>query len=317
MPSHSLKAVPEPKAKRSDEWPRFATKLAEALAALEEDQYLILNVKRSNRFIQFAAQGAFGMRIETTSNSYLPKDEKLDPRQISALMAAGWTVPTGAPEEATHDLDPDGSPNFFMEVSAPFSCEAVAQMTVRTLVEVLHVPHPASLEYEAADLEGGVIKLPSLGLRLAKRKSPSRDQKSLPQRLLDALKEVTGNDQVQFDSDGDVGIRHGSAVILVRIIEEPLCVRIFSPVLREVEENPDIVGRLNDINAREILTRFVFVNGSIFAAAEISAAPFVAEHLAQAMDHFCSVVDSLDSLLQAEFGGHLAFAETMLSLAKH
>ena len=50
-------------------WPPFAQKLAATLEKLQEDQYLILSVKRSNRYVQFAVQGSFGIRVETTSNS--------------------------------------------------------------------------------------------------------------------------------------------------------------------------------------------------------------------------------------------------------
>lgn len=111
-------------------WFPFAQKLAAALEKLEEDQFLILPVKRSNRFIQFAAQGSFGMRVETTSNSHLPKPEQLDERQISKLVEAGWYGPTGAPSESTPESDPDGSPNFFVEFSVPISFEAVANLAV-------------------------------------------------------------------------------------------------------------------------------------------------------------------------------------------
>src|SRR5450830_198077 len=71
-------------------WAPFSQKLAAALAKLEEDQFLILSVKRSNRFVQFAAQGSFGMPMETTSNSDLAKTEQLDQRHISILIVAGW-----------------------------------------------------------------------------------------------------------------------------------------------------------------------------------------------------------------------------------
>ena len=52
----------------SVDWPPFAKTLASVLAKLEEDQFLIVPVKQSNQYVQFAAQGSFGMRTETTSN---------------------------------------------------------------------------------------------------------------------------------------------------------------------------------------------------------------------------------------------------------
>lgn len=84
-------------------WPSFAQTLADVLGKLEEDQCLLLQVKRSNHYIQFAAQGAFGMRAETTSNAYLGKKQQLNSKQISRLMEAGWHNPTGSPSEQPVD----------------------------------------------------------------------------------------------------------------------------------------------------------------------------------------------------------------------
>ena len=138
----TTKAKPTPASNFSVAWPPFAQKLAAVLAKLEEDQYLVLEVKQSDRFIQFAAQGAFGIRVETTSNHYLRKQEKLDARQIAALIKVGWRAPTGKPTDSTPESDPDGSPNFFAEFLTPVSFEEVANLTIRTFTEILRVPHP-------------------------------------------------------------------------------------------------------------------------------------------------------------------------------
>ena len=42
----------------SQAWPPFTRKLADALAHLGEDQYLVIAAKRANRYVQFAGQGA-------------------------------------------------------------------------------------------------------------------------------------------------------------------------------------------------------------------------------------------------------------------
>jgi hypothetical protein len=124
---------PNPKSRVSVAWPPFEKALAAVLERLVEDQYLILLVKQTNRFIQFAAQGSFGIRVEATSNHYLSKQEKLDERQIAALIEAGWQAPTGKPNESTPENDPDGSSNFYAEFASPASFEAVARLTIRTL----------------------------------------------------------------------------------------------------------------------------------------------------------------------------------------
>ncbi|PIW09503.1 MAG: hypothetical protein COW39_04670, partial [Comamonadaceae bacterium CG17_big_fil_post_rev_8_21_14_2_50_60_13] len=95
-------------------WPPFEQKLAAVLARLEEDQYLVISVKGTNRYVQFAGQGSFGMRVETTSNNYLSKPDQLDAEQVAALQQADWNDPTSDPDASAPENDPDGSPNFFV-----------------------------------------------------------------------------------------------------------------------------------------------------------------------------------------------------------
>jgi hypothetical protein len=318
--SRAEQAIPKRESRLSVAWPTFAQKLASALEILVEDQFLIISVKHSNQYIQFAAQGSFGLRMETTSNSYLAKSEQLNERQIADLIDAGWHVPSGTPADASPENDPDGSPNFFVEFAAPVSCEAVAALAIRTLSEILRVPHPAFLQYRAIDDTEGkwaAIELPDLGLKIDKPAQQTNSNDDLPQLLLATLKETTGISDLDFDSDGDIGLRYGSAVTFVRLLRDSLYVRIYSPILREVEECPGIFARLNDINANETLMRFIFRNGVLYCVADVSAVPFVSDHIAQAFVHFCAIADGMDSLLREEFGGQTAFDDLMPSSLKH
>ena len=77
----------------SADWLAFENKLAEVLEVLEEDQFLVISTKRGWGYVQFAAQGSFGLRIEAVSNHYLPEDAQLDAAQLEALLALGWSPP--------------------------------------------------------------------------------------------------------------------------------------------------------------------------------------------------------------------------------
>ncbi len=103
----------------SSAWGPFAGKLASVLEQLREDQFLIISTKRSNRYVQFAGQGAFGIRAETVCNQYLPASDQLDAAQIATLQGFGWQLPTGSPDKATPERDPDGSPNFYIDYPVP------------------------------------------------------------------------------------------------------------------------------------------------------------------------------------------------------
>lgn len=215
-------AIPKRVSRLSVAWPPFAEKLAAVLEKLAEDQYLIISIKRSNQCIQFAAQGSFGMRVETTSNNYLAKSEQLNEKQIASLIDAGWLVPTGTPIDASPESDPDGSPNFFAEFPAPISCEAIANLAVRTFSEILRVPHPAFLQYQAIDDGDGkwaAMELSDLGLKLEKPVQQPDSDEDLSHLLLATIRDTTGIADLDYDDEGDIGIRYGSAVTFVRLID--------------------------------------------------------------------------------------------------
>lgn len=298
--------------KLSRDWQPFAVQLAAVLGELQEDQFLIISVKQEKRYVQFAGQGSFGLRIETTSNAYLDEPERLDRKQISALRKAGWDAPTGKPGHSTPELDPDGSPNYFADFPAPVAYESVAQLAVNTLAEILRVPHPGFLEYEAFDETGKVFDLAALGLKAAQRKEQGNspeDHSGSAARLLETLRKSSGIGDLDFDSDGDIALRYGSAVVYARVIGEPPLVHLFSFLLREVEEQPEIYVRLNELNGQSLQTRFYFREGSVYGMTELSAAPYIEAQVARSFERFCQVADTMGSLLQNEFGGRTAFVE--------
>src|SRR5512135_926500 len=185
----------------SEAWPDFTRRLGAVLAGLEEDHYLILAAKDSNRYVQFAAQGSYGMRAETTSNGFLDGKERLDDSQVAALIECGWHAPTIDPREEKPRRDPDGSPNFFLDYPVPIPYDKVATLAVRTLAEVLSIPHPGSLVYDALDRSGNTFSLPELGLK--ERPTPDEEERKTVEGLLSTLKETTALNDLEYDGDGE------------------------------------------------------------------------------------------------------------------
>ena len=268
-------------------WPPFEQKLLAVLARLEEDQYLVISVKGTNRYVQFAGQGSFGMRVETTSNNYLSKPDQLEAEQVAALLGAGWNDPTSDPDASTPENDPDGSPNFFVEFAVPVPFESVARLTIQTLASILRVPHPLSLEYEAFEREGAALALPELGLKQTKRASKVDEQDDLPTLLLATLRQHTGLKDLAYDGDGDIGFQYGSAQVFVRLLCDAPFVRCYSRVLHDVEPNGAILSHLNDMNTRESTVHFVVRGG--LGEDIVGAAPDEVHRLSPAEQDFVGV----------------------------
>jgi len=295
-------------------WPAFERKLAETLDALEEDQYLVVSAKCGWAYVQFAAQGSFGLRAECVGNNYLDDAHALRAGQTALLRKIGWSSPTGTPEQATPKRQPAGSPNFFRDFDRPVPCADAARMAVRALTEVFDIPHPGYLMYKGFDKKQRTILIPTLGLKREEPTPPPEKPREdtveeLRKLVLKAIREGSGNPKLQCAADGELALRFGSAAVYVRVMGAPPFVRMFSPVLEDVDENDRLLDRLNELNTEMRFARFFVVEGRVIVAAEMFVAPFVAEHVSDACVQLGSLADEMGGTLQKEFGGRKAFED--------
>jgi len=147
-------------------WQQFTTALTDALSDLEEDQHMIISKKRSNRYVQFYAEGRFGMRVEAVSDAYLERREAYSAEQRRQLVIIGWASPTLTVQQDQAGAA-DGSPNFYRDVPWPVPFGEVAGLATRTLRDVFNARHPCKLEYTARDIEGTDVRFPALRVRRA------------------------------------------------------------------------------------------------------------------------------------------------------
>ena len=314
----NLQEVAPPARSLGRDWQPFTDRLAAALATLSENQNLIFAVEHRQRFVQFAGSGTSGLRAEAVSNAYLAESDQLTGDQVAALTAAGWRSPTHAPDASKAEKDPAGSPNFFADFDAPVPFDEVADLAVRALTQVFEVSHPDQLEYDAFDTMGDQISFPGLCRRRAQRPgSAAESESSFAQELLAAIREITGFGDVEFDNDGDICLPRGSQVVFVRRLGAAPFVRIWSPLVRGVDETPELLGQLNSLNASAGLVRFSLHDGVIFAEADVVADPIVPRHIDLALRRFCGATDGVDVMLQREFGGRTAFIEHLPGALLH
>ena len=282
--------------RRSKNWALFAKNLTLILASLQEDHFLILRAKHGNRFLQFYCEGGWGLRIEVVSNYYLQGDDCLTWEEMAWLETHGWNVPTGTPQEATPDNDPDGSSNHFIDFPASTPRSEITNLAIETLVHGLSFPYPSALMYEAFNGEGDAIEFQALGLKPAPQKN-----KSVMDEVLSVFREVTHIDDLALDDDGDVTVHFGS--ITISAAKLPNTVRLFSGLVDDVAETHPLLSKLNKLNHGLEQLRFVCHEGAVYALQDIPSDPFVPNHLATALIEFSEKAAGVALLLQAENAG--------------
>jgi hypothetical protein len=157
----SIAMKEQPPAER--EWERLSDDLTLCLADLSEDEFLVISSKRLDYYVQFAAQGLFGMRAEATSNAFIKSgDDVLSTHDYADMVQLGWKSPSAVPDSAP---EPDGSSNFFIDVASPVDFEFLAKFAVVTLHRVYDIPHPGELQYKSFRPAGTKIRFPTLRIK--------------------------------------------------------------------------------------------------------------------------------------------------------
>jgi hypothetical protein len=297
----------------SVDWLTFTERLCSVLQEMREDQFLIISDKHSHRFVQFAAQGGYGMRAEAVSNRYLPRPERLNPRQRCDLLGIGWKAPTT--KSTTPARDPHGSPNFHAAFPVPVPFVAVAGLATRTLAEVFRVAHPGHLQYRSFDsAKRGDLSWPQLRL---KAESPAVDPADIAQRLLATLREETGIDNLEFDEDGDIVLRSDTVSVLIDLQELPPTLRIRSALLRDIDATPSLLERLNELNATQGQPHFFVRDGIVGAATHLPVHPYEPAHVVRMLREFCQAVVATESQLKAGGDGSTYCSETVSTRTLH
>jgi hypothetical protein len=148
-------------------WKMFQAALAVALGDLDEDEFLVISAKNMSYFVQFAAQGAYGMRVEAISNAYImDEDHELSEEEYQKLLDLGWNAPTYEPDDGL-ELDPpaEGSSNFYLDVATPVPYPTVAALAVDTLGQIYQVRYPGELQYRGYSTDDVSIRFPLLGIK--------------------------------------------------------------------------------------------------------------------------------------------------------
>ncbi|SNT46445.1 hypothetical protein SAMN05421812_106383 [Asanoa hainanensis] len=262
------------------------------------------------------------VRALAVGNAGLPEGYRLDRGAVADLVALGWSPP---------GVLPDSGEQFGLHAPTK-DASRIATTVSRTLRDVYGAPHPAFLVYLVHDSEDEPIPVEPLatarpelagsldldsaikaGQEVAARgdEAAEDDTIALEERVRTVVAALMKSDAeaLKVDSDGDIGIRAGSAMVFVRVRDNPPLVDVFSPVLTDVEPTEQLYVKLSELTNRMPIGRLYCTNDTVWASIPVFGRNFQATHLMLAVQVMTGLADELDDRLHGEFGGKRFFGE--------
>jgi hypothetical protein len=309
------------RAKVTEAWREFAGTLATVLPTLPPGAHIDLTLDPTASGTGRAVYSVSLRVLEdgviealAVGNAGLPEGFRMDRSSVADLVALGWSPPGVLP----------GSGDSFGLRSSTAQASQLATVVSRTLRDVYGAPHPAFLVYLVHDGEDRPIDAPPLATA---RHEPDADaditdgatalvameDEVIPLedrvRTVVAAMSKTTVDQLQVDTDGDIGIRAGSAMVFVRVRDNPPLVDVFSPVLTGVEPTEQLYVKLSELTNRMPIGRLYCAQDTVWASIPVFGRNFQATHLMLAVQVMTGLADELDDRLHGEFGGKRFFGE--------
>ncbi|WIM96502.1 hypothetical protein ACTOB_008705 [Actinoplanes oblitus] len=317
------------RAKVTEAWREFAGALAGMLTSLQPGAQVDLTLDPTASgtgtavySVSIRVLPAGVIEALAVGNAALPAEFRMDRAAVADMVALGWSPPGVLP----------GSGDFFGLRSEQAKATSLATAVSRTLRDVYGAPHPAFLVYLVHDEEDELIEAGPLatarqeaGLESGLGLDDLDDDQALAEALGSSADELvpleervrtviatmskTTIDQLQVDADGDIGIRAGSAMVFVRVRDNPPLVDVFSPILTEVEPTEQLYVKLSELTNRMPIGRLYCAQDTVWASIPVFGRNFQPTHLMLAVQVMTGLADELDDRLHGEFGGKRFFGE--------
>jgi hypothetical protein len=322
QPEHILLDEPSTadlRSKVTEAWREFAGALAALLPTLSPGAHIDVTLDPTASGTGRAVYSV-SMRVLddgvvealAVGNAELPEGFRMDRASVADLVALGWSPP---------GVLPDSGDSFGLR-STTEDATRLATIVTRTLRDVYGAPHPAFLVYLVHDIDDEPIDTAPLGTA---RHEPTLEEGLTVEDVTKAAEEAvplaervrtvvatmskTTVDQLQEDADGDIGIRAGSAMVFVRVRDNPPLVDVFSPILTEVEPTEQLYVKLSELTNRMPIGRLYCAQDTVWASIPVFGRNFQAAHLMLAVQVMTGLADELDDRLHGEFGGKRFFGE--------
>jgi len=125
------------------------------------------------------------------------------------------------------------------------------------------------------------------------------------------VREFLGVEELKVMDDGTIPIRAGSSAVNVLLLEGPTgghpLLRVASPMLHSVTSSPELLTKLNEMNAAFSFARAFVLDDTVFIAMELFAEELTAAQIEYACGLITFAADHWDDELKQAFGGQTFF----------
>lgn len=127
----------------------------------------------------------------------------------------------------------------------------------------------------------------------------------LRQNLITLLQKNFPKHPLTIQEDGDLSMNVGSSMLFLSIVPDPLLVRVFAVLLKNVPPSPDLYETLNHINHQLQIGRIFAINNVVILESAVLPYALNERVLLQTVNYIALVADDYDDRLQRTFGGEL------------
>ncbi|TWH01493.1 putative sensory transduction regulator [Nocardioides sp. J9] len=125
------------------------------------------------------------------------------------------------------------------------------------------------------------------------------------------LEEFTGNESLSKDDHGGYPFRHGNSAYTVRVVgnDDRPAVRVWSVALHEVDESPELLGVLNEINQRLLHARVYWADKAVVFEDALAGLTLNKGTLESSLVDVAEASNFFGPRLKEQFGGGLTFED--------
>jgi hypothetical protein len=307
-------------------WTRFRSRLADEIAALEDDDCLFLKLQvgiddgdlpGAAPYLQFVGWGGDLVRGEVVSNAHLDERFRLSGGDEERLVEIGWSAPTYGIDD-----EPDsGSLNFHTDREVR-EADLLAVMSVRALREVFGCAHPVFLNADGLELDPVAEPPPvapagpTAGPTAAAPEPAGADEEvaTFPesreqlQELVDRALAVMLEEPVRHDEDGDVPIVTGKSVLFVQVVDDRPAVDLYAEVVCRIGDLERAAQEVAILNRGATSAKFSLREDRVLLRYRLYAWPFAPAQLRVAVADLRQDLDDVARDLAARVRG-LRFLE--------